>query len=68
MRSPLFAEANKKPVQNQQVHDQEDAVDPSQGSISTLGPDVVETIPALPLTKFTLDRNAVVGQTCYLDP
>ncbi len=46
----LFTQRKKDPQQDQQVHDQKDAVDPGRRGVGTLRPNAVETIAVLALT------------------
>jgi len=48
------AEGKKDPYQDQQVHHQEDAVDPRDRSISSLRPNVIQPVAVLPLTELTV--------------
>ena len=41
MSEAAFFQGKKDPDQDQQVHDQEDAVDPGKGRVRPLGADVV---------------------------
>jgi hypothetical protein len=52
-----FLQANKNLHQHQQVHDQEDAVDPCYRGISASGSNIVETIAVFSLTKLAFNRN-----------
>jgi hypothetical protein len=55
----LNREQIKNLQQNQKIHHQKDTIDPSAGSIGTLGADVVEPIAVLALTKLAFNRNAL---------
>jgi hypothetical protein len=52
-----FFQANKNLHQHQQVHDQEDAVNPCYRGISASGSNIVETIAILSLSKLAFNRN-----------
>ncbi len=58
-----FSRASKKLQQDQQVHDQEGAVDPSPGNIGTLRPDRVELVSILTIVMDTL--NTHTGASLY---
>jgi len=51
-------QANKNPHQDEQIHDQEDAIDPCDRGVSPLGSDIVESISILSLAKLSFNRNA----------
>ena len=53
------AARKKGPQQDQQVHHQEDAVDPGHGGIGPLCTDVVEAVAVLALAELALNRNAL---------
>ena len=52
-----FAEPKKDLHQDQQVHYQEDAVDPDLTGPGFLGPDVVQVVTIFALSKFTFNRD-----------
>lgn len=54
-----FTPDKKDPGQDQQVHDQEDAVDPGEGGVRPLGTDVVEPVAILALAEFAFNGDAL---------
>jgi len=54
-----LAEGKKEPLQDQQVYDQEDGVDPGERGVSMLGTDVVEPVTIFALAEFTFDGDAL---------
>lgn len=49
----------KNSHQEEQVHDQEDAISPCDKCISTLGPNFVEPVTILSLAKLSFNRNTL---------
>ncbi|MDD5113198.1 MAG: hypothetical protein PHC94_04225 [Methylobacter sp.] len=63
-----FPRGKKELGQDQQVHDQEDAVDPDEGGVRPLGKDVVEPVAPLALAEFSFDGDTaqVILSTLFL--
>ena len=59
MHKPGFTQHKKDPQEDQQVHDQKDAVDPRKRGIGSLGADVIQQVAVIPLTELAFDGNAL---------
>jgi hypothetical protein len=57
--SPSFSKRKKDPQQDQQVHHQEDAVDPGCRGVRPLRADRIEVVAILALAELPLDRDAL---------
>ena len=52
----LYYKGQKDPQQDQQVHNQKDAVDQGKGGISPLCPNIIVPVSVLALAKLALNR------------